>query len=328
MKSSSNHTYCSEVLNVKYWALFLVVFIPFSLQAQFAPQGSGTRDSRGSVYGQIHGASGGQACRVELREVLTGESDVQDCANGGRFEFSPVRISRYTITVWLGTQEQQQQLAMRLPEEEVDFTFNSNTGASPGALVSVEDLQVPETAVRELRKASDALGKSDLISAEQHVEKSLSIAPRFGRAVVLKAAILLLKGDLTGAEGESAMAVSLNPKLPVAHIVRASVLNGLHRWEEAQRSANYALQLEGNSWEAHYELSRSYAGIGTLSSALAESEKAQKAAPPEFAGLPLLRAAIFEKMQNHEAAVRELKRYSAFHPGKNNFSPTCNNCKD
>jgi tetratricopeptide (TPR) repeat protein len=153
---------------------FVIITLAFSAVPALAQQ----------IQGQVRYADTNQpAARVPVRCNGVGCIPILMTDNNGKFVFN-VSVGHYTISIQVPgyfQQEESRDLLDLQSNEYIFFKLKPDGNAKP-AFAGVVDANVPDAARKELTKADEALAtgkKEKLEEAVQHLEKAVSLYPRF-----------------------------------------------------------------------------------------------------------------------------------------------------
>ncbi len=255
-------------------------------------------------------------CSIELSENrLGGVVQKVDCQPSGAFDFVQLPAGDYQLTVFLGAQQVSQQITLQAPHEELAIELaNAQPAASSGEqTVSVAELQLPSKAREEFQKASEMMAEQKWDKADKHVLEALKSAPKYGKALALRAMLLLINKDFSSALSFATQAVTADPMLAVAQTVRAAALNATGQTQPAQLAAEQSLRIS-DSWQARFELAKALIGEGHLRHGLAELNRAGDAAPQSTADIYLVRAAVLFNLKDLQGSRQNLEEFSKLRP--------------
>jgi tetratricopeptide (TPR) repeat protein len=316
-----------------YWcAVFLALFstVPVSSQvgapvsppvdtgAPVSPQVDAGRDTV-VLYGIVRGIPPNTTCMAEISGLKTAMTrQIAICGSDGSFEFKDLERGTYTLLMHLGTDEFSQTVFLVSSREEIEVQVpqRASTGPSrgPEQTVSASELRIPDKAKRELEIAEQLLQQGKLSKADQHLVEALQIAPRFARAMTMRAVVMLANRDLNSALQTVDAAISLDPTLAMTQFVRASVLNQMGYPREAELAAEQGLRLSP-SWQGHFELAKAMSTQRRFHEALAELNIAGSAAPKDTSEIFLVRAAVLLQLQDFAGAQTNLNEFTKLSPG-------------
>lgn len=86
----------------------------------------------------------------------------------------------------------------------------SNTPSGPGGTVAVADLNVPDAAAREFKKANEAMEKNDLVEARKRFDKAIKLYPSYASAYFGEGILEYKSGDKQKAREDFEKTISLN----------------------------------------------------------------------------------------------------------------------
>ncbi|MGB7922485.1 MAG: tetratricopeptide repeat protein [Pyrinomonadaceae bacterium] len=198
------------------------------------------------------------------------------------------------------------------------------TGA-PGVVTApvVIDPKVPAPAREEYEKAlkeSDA-GKPD--KAIPHLEKAVSLYPDFLQAQLLLGTAYMDNKQWDKAEATLKRAVALDPKKSEGFFALGELYYQQKKYPDAEKALVMGLQIQENAWQGHYTLGRVYMDAKAFDKAAPHMDKANQIRP-DFAEGHFLAGNIYLKLNNGEAALKELEEYLRLAP-KGKLAPQVQN---
>jgi len=179
-------------------------------------------------------------------------------------------------------------------------------GTPAGDSVSVNELKVPDKALKELQRSDKALRAGDIRESAEHLEKALAICPNLPYAhnqLGLREAALKEYGQ---ALDEFSKAVALKPDFRLALDNSATVLSLQHRYDEAERVARRALQIEPAAPLSQYILGSTLVQQGKYSD---EATELLEKVKPNYPRASLFLAAAAAHRQENTSAEEELWEY-------------------
>ncbi len=232
----------------------------------------------------------------------------------GSFNLEGIDPGTYVLTVNYGVQGIQDSITITplQPEIEVRFPGASPPGGSPS--ISASQLGVPQKAKNVLQDARRALAGNNLEKARKKLAQALQIEPRFPQALTLRAALHLSSGDTKSALDDLDNAIRIDPNYPDAYFMMGATLNGVQRFQDAERSVKQGLRLNPTAWQGCFELAKALLGEGQPGAALHELDAATKSAPPDFAAIHLVRGAALLRMQRYSEGAAEYATYLKLEP--------------
>lgn len=271
------------------------------------------------IEGQVRYAQGGAPVfNAEVRCSGIGCSGRIFTDRNGRFLFRFRRPGRYTITV---------QAPGFIPEERsfallgystseymfVQLRADREASGSPSAPPGVINAGPPPMARREFEMGREALaaeGRTD--EAIAHLEKAISLYPKFLEAHILLGSAYIADHQLDKAERALRRALEINRKSAEAHFVLGEVYRQQKKYAEAQKELLAGLKIE-DSWQGHIALGRLYWEQGEVAKAGPEVGKALEL-KPDLAEGHLLAGNILLKAHKPEEALREFQEYLRLEP--------------
>ena len=171
----------------------------FLIVLWFATPGIAAPESRLELRGEIVLPPTEEGGAEQAIVFLTGATDpfsAQTRSNPrGCFRFPKLEPGTYNLSILIPGKRERRQTVEVTPSladargvvtvtVTLDLTDeDSRRRAPPGRSVSVRELSIPRSARREFARAENALGKRNTEEALRHLEKAVSIAPQFVRAL-------------------------------------------------------------------------------------------------------------------------------------------------
>ena len=195
-----------------------------------------------------------------------------------------------------------------LAESEVqpDVPTPAVKTAPVGDTVSVRNLQMPATAIKEFRRSEKCVGAGDFSCAVHHLQKALKVDPQFAEAHNNLGASYLQLSRYQDAIGEFEAAIALDEKMVAPYRNMSLGYFLLRRYAEAETAARQALTLSPEQKAAQYSLGRALAAQGSTSP---EAEQLLRTSLSEFPDARLsLAQVLMNRCANLDAAA-ELRTY-------------------
>ena len=248
--------------------------------------------------------------RVEVHDLLNGTLVASGYSlPNGTFTFAELPTGRYELRTMSGLMEARERVDLDSMDQQVTLHVSERPNAGGGATVSVAEMRVPDKARKEYEKAQEAFGKHKIDDARAHCAKSLAIAPTYSRALVLSALLDMSDNKLEDAMHKAEQAVKSDYGYGLGYVVLASIYNSLERYDDSIRTLERGIPLIPNSWQAHFEMSKSLLGKGDYQHALASADRALQMAPQEYAPIHLVRAHALLGLKSYRDAMAELEKY-------------------
>jgi tetratricopeptide (TPR) repeat protein len=185
-------------------------------------------------------------------------------------------------------------------------TVQKGPGTPLGGTVSVNELKLPDKAVKELQRSDKALRAGDLRESAEHLEKALAIYPSLPYAhnqLGLRDAAVK---DYDKALEEFSKALALKPDYRLALDNTATVLSLQHRYDKAELAARHALEIEPDAPLSQYILGTTLVQQGKYSDEATELLEKVKSTYPRAS---LFLAATAAYRQENTSAEEELWEY-------------------
>jgi tetratricopeptide (TPR) repeat protein len=258
--------------------------------------------------------------KVELREFTGGTVATVFTSGEGNFEFENIAEGSYLIFVeQVGYASAQQNVDVMGPTHGILVelrSIGSASGVAVGkATVSKRELLIPHKAHDAMEKGLTLLyAKSDYPGSVKQFERATQEYPDYYEAYTEMGVAYVKLKDATNAERVLRKALDLSDQQYVDALVSLSSLyTDNQRFTEAEPLARKAVELDGNSSQANFELARVLLGIGQAD----EAEKSVLAAiklQPQNPILFLLLANVHIALQNYPALVDDLDNYLKLAP--------------
>jgi tetratricopeptide (TPR) repeat protein len=300
-------------------ALAVLLVLPLSTSAQSFP--SRSRVHSEAVSGVVLNAQGKPVAdaRVDVIDLRTGrvlESTYSGATGGFEIDGGAMREVEIVATSGILQARERASIAgfgatvtLRLPGQA-----EAEGVATSDHTVSVRQLRVPRRAAGELARAQRALNKGDLDRAQHHIKRALERHQHFPEALTLRAVLKVHDEDVAGAIEDLERALAIDADHVMAYIVMAATFNDTHEYEKAVRSADRALSLAPNTWQAHFEMGKAMLALGDHKAALDQFGSAERLSPKEYLPLHLARAHALLGLQDYDTATAALQQYLAGEP--------------
>ncbi len=260
--------------------------------------------------------------RVELRVVSgTGNSVSAYTGPSGEFEIDNIPPGTYELIAYAGLRETHQRLLVQSARTIVELRMPGETSDAGGKdTVSVQQFQVPDKAREAFQKAQQYTDALKLKEAAKYVAKALAIYPRYAEAMALRGILKLDGNQPQAAVADLEQALQFDSAYPVAYIALGAAYNMLSRFDDAARTIDRGIALSPNSWQAHFEMGKAYAGKGDYAAAVKQLNKAEDLAPRNFAPVHLVKAQALLGMKDYANATTELEVFLNRDPSGPNSS--------
>jgi len=290
------------------------------LLAQDAPGISNGRN-RFSITGTVRDGDSNEAAQdtlVELRQfngptiaqVYTGQ-------NGG-FAFSNLQMDTYDLVVdRTGYDHLDQQVTTTSNMNIALELHRTGPGYAPpgGVVVSARELSIPHKAHDAMEKGLALLyQKMDYPGSLEQFQRAVKEYPDYYEAYAQMGVAYIKLGNAVESEQTLRRSIAVsNDHYADAFYILATILSDAKRYAEAEPLARKAVQLDGNAWQARFQLARALYGLDQLDEA---QENASEAAQlqPDHAETYLVLANIHGKMRNYGKLVEDLNNYLKLDP--------------
>jgi tetratricopeptide (TPR) repeat protein len=275
------------------------------------------------VYGQArYGDNRAPAANILVRLETFGGGVVGQILTDrdGKFRFSGLASTQYTLFIHaagyadfrqaidLLTQTSDYVNVFLVPEEQLSET--RKTLRSVGYI----DASVPIEARKEFEKAQMSFfDERNFDQAVRHLEKALSLYPRFFEAELSLGTLYMDIGKWEQAESSLRHAVEINGKVPNAYFALGEVYFRQARFPEAEKILRDGLLLDNRSWKAHFTLARVYwkqEDLPRTGRQLALTLQLN----PNAADAHLLAAKVLMRARKFDDALSEFQEYLRLEP--------------
>lgn len=295
----------------------------------------------GQISGQVRYAEGNLPAFnaiVSCDSYGSGFIGQQYADRNGRFQFTRLQLGLYTIRVRVPgyTEERQEVDLSTAPSAYLQFQLkvDSSKPAVRAGTVTVE-APVSAAAKSEFDQAVILLGsgkKDDTESAVLHLEKAVSLYPRFTEAELKLGTAYMDLQQWDKAELTLKKTIELDPKAVNAYFALGEVYRREKKYDQAEKTLQDGLAIETHSAQAHLTLARVY--WDRFGSSKDESqwrpplEKAYQEVKlaleldPNLAAAHLLKGNLYFKARRAEDALKEFEEYLRLDPNGEFAAPT------
>ena len=272
----------------------------------------GIRDTGGRPVGDV---------RVSLTDENNQPITTKFADNSGRFTIRGLRSGRYQLRVeatgkpyeeYSQSFELQATSIRRGAGEEpfvIDIVLTPKRGASPVASPRVLFTQdVPAQALAEYERGSSSIqdGKSD--QGMSSLKKAIEIFPDYFLALELLGTEQVRRGEYRDAVPVLTHAVEVNRSAPKSSYALGVAYLKLNHMEEAIEALKAATDQDPQNANAYMMLGLAYGSV-RASEAEAAFKKAYEVGRERAADAHLYLAAIYNKQEKYQAAIRELELF-------------------
>jgi tetratricopeptide (TPR) repeat protein len=299
---------------MKYRALPLLLMI-LALTAGARAQVN-TAMSSGPISGTVLGEDGKPLpdVRIEVYQLGSGQLVRSGYTNpAGSFELGDVAFGDYEVVAQHGISEARERVTVHGGGALLNMRM---TGAAAAVAdvggqhsVSVAQLQVPGKARRYLRKAEKALHEREYVQAREHVNKALGEFERYPEALVLRGVLSLDEDQVDAAMADFQKAIDFDASCAVAYVAMSAAHNLKSQFEDAMRSAERAITLAPNNWQAFFEKGKAQVGKADYRGALQSLDRAAQFVPDKYSTIHLVKAHALLGLKNYPEAMYELQAF-------------------
>ncbi len=232
----------------------------------------------------------------------------------GRAYFPSVARGSHEIVASFGSTTATVTASVFAPHERVSLRMQTSGLPAPGSAVSVQQLQIPERARKEMTKAYASLRKKDSATALEHIDRALTLYPPYAEALAVRAQLKYDTGDPASAISDLSNALSFDPNQGWLYVSLICVYNNEDRFADAEPLLARALSLSPNHWATYYEVGRTEIGLGSLDSAWTHLQRAESLGATKFAPLHLMKAYVHYRKSDFVSAKLAISRYLELNP--------------
>ena len=235
----------------------------------------------------------------------------------GRARFPQVSPGNYTVKVTGPSIEDSESAAFYIYPGEfmhhesvtVRLRSNPNAQASPGGVISANDLKAPDKAKKEYRKGTEAISQKKWDNAAEHFRKALEMYPQFDAAYGALGAVYLQQNDAARAEETFRKGLEVNSANPTIQRQLGRILVRSERFEEADGLLKRATAANPQDEVAFALLAYAQLKRNNMPDALANARRAHDMQNHQSAFVHLIAAECLEGQQKNQEAVDEYRQY-------------------
>ncbi len=251
--------------------------------------------------------------RVEIR-TLGGATLVGTVYSNatGAFEIGNIPAGTYEVTAYAGIRETHQRLDVQSTQNWITLRMapeDEPSSAGGRTSVSVTQMQVPEKARKEYKKAVTAMDERKLDEAHKYAAKALEIEPNFAEALTLTGILDLQQGQAESARVELEKAVHVDGNYGMAYVALGSAYNALRRFGDAIRVLGRGIDLLPDAWQGYFERARALERQQQWELSLHDIVKAAQLVGKDFPVLHLVKANDLIGLRAYPEAQAELQAY-------------------
>ncbi|HEX6719037.1 MAG TPA: tetratricopeptide repeat protein [Pyrinomonadaceae bacterium] len=251
----------------------------------------------------------------------------------GKFSFTNLALAQYHVTVRVPgyIEERQAVEVMTTSSAYVQFQLQPDKSAPAAAAANpnaaVVDANVPANARQEFDAASKALAngkKEGIEEAVRHLEKALTIYPRFSQASLMLGTAYMDLGERDKAERYLKQTLEINPQAANALFALGELYREQKQLDQAEKTLVQGLTIEPRSYQGHLNLARVYwdtaAQIKDDAQARPSLEKAYEEVKKslelkaDFAPAHVVKGNLLLRVRRVEDAQHEFEEYLRLDP--------------
>jgi TolA-binding protein len=256
---------------------------------------------------------------VDASHMVTVEERFTDST--GQVTFRSVHPGRYQVKVrGIGIIETSENIEVE-PHKTTQSIIHvraaqeADNNKSPGGIVTLANLNIPEKARKEFDHGTEALDHSDLTEAAKHFEKAAKIYPNYASAFNNLGVISARQKDLKTARTYFEKAVSLDTHLSDAYLNLGKLDLNEQRFQNAKQPLERVLDIEPNNLEAMMMMANCELITGQNESAVAYARRIHALPHEKFAAAHLIAAHALEASHRPDQAIEEYKTFLNEAPG-------------
>ena len=314
---------CIEYRSVA--VLALLFFLPGAAQAQ---QNGRSRSLPVTVHGQVRFAHGGAPAEnvlIRLERFAGGVEGELMTDRTGKYQFSGMAPGIYVITLHLpGFVDQRREVDLQTTSSE--YLLFQLLPQKPAAaakasvpVTGVVDANAPLEARQEFDRALLALDGKRMEDAARHLERAVTVYPKFLRAQLRLGTIYMDLGEWNKAEASLRRVLEIDPKTANAFFALGELYLQEKQDAEAEKALRAGLALENRSWQGHFTLGHLYWQKGEVVRAARQVAIAIQL-NPNHAEAHLLAGNIFLRAGKRDDALAEFQEYLNLAPKGRYFS--------
>jgi len=192
--------------------------------------------------------------------------------------------------------------------------------ASPDgeAMVAASDLNAPPKAKKELQKAMEEFGKSDLKKSEEHLRKAVEIYPKYARGWNNLGVVLMKEGDRPGAIDAWQKSIQADSKFPPGYLNMARIEMQNKKMSEAADYIAKAYACDPSSPDTLALRSSEELLTGQYDKALADAQRVHDMGRTHIADVHLVAGEALIHMNKNADALKEYETYLKENPDSPN----------
>lgn len=236
----------------------------------------------------------------------------------GKFKFSGIGTGQYKVVIrHPGYQEIQREIDLEtVTSEFVQFQLVPDRSVSATSTPSslLVNAAIPAEAQKEFDQGqTDLKDSKNLQTGIAHLEKAISLYPKFLEAHLLLGTAYITSKQLDKAEHELHRTLEIDSKVTAAYFALGDVYRQKQKYPDAEKVLLDGLKLEPKSPLGHFTLGQVYFAKGDITKAGPEVGQALQL-KPDYAEAYLLAGNLFLKAHNASSALQMYEQYLRLEP--------------
>jgi len=292
------------------------------------PASTAGDEGKATVAGQVTTSSGQTipfGVNVQLQAPGGQIAGQQPADSSGHFTFDYIDKKDYTLLVTAdGFQPASQEVDLRYGSQlfiTIRLTpLDHKVSEAQGAVISVNDLKVPQRARQQYAKGDRAFKAQDFAAAKKYFEQAVHEYPCYAEAQLGLATVLIEQKQASGAETALKKAVDCAPTFLDASVELSQLLNAQKRFGESVKLLRPAIEHSPDTWQLHYQMGVAHYGLKQYEEAEKDflGARSLNQAPPPILHIKL--ADVYLKKSDFGKAYAEMESYLRQDPG-GRFAP-------
>jgi tetratricopeptide (TPR) repeat protein len=300
---------------------FVSCFSSFLILTSFAPAQPRPASVSGEISGQLRYAAGGApADKVLVRLETFGGGTIGQILTDrtGKFQFRGLMPAIYVITAHAtGYIEVRQQIDLKTSPREyllLQLVAEKSGETKSSTTTMLLDATIPAEAQKEFDQGRKLiLDEKKIDDGISHLEKAVSLHPKFLEAQMLLGTAYLDNRKYEKAEQVLRRAIEINPKTATVYFALGETYRKQKKYDEAEKILVEGLTLEPKSYQGHFSLGQVYFARGEIAKAGPQVGQALQL-KPDFAEAYLLAGNLFLKARQAEKALQMFEEYLRLEP--------------
>lgn len=255
-----------------------------------------------------------QSVQVYLQGATTPFDAKTEAGLDGKFRFRKLLEGTYVLIV--GGRQRTIEIGPSLADSKgrIHIAVDLDRTFTESGRVSIHELSIPKSALREYESAQQALSRRDVAGAVKHLNEAVELAPQFSAAWNHLGTIAYQSGQYHEAEADFRKALAAEPEAYAPLVNLGGVLINLAQWDNALEYNRRAVLANPQDPLANSQLGMAYFFSGHMNLAEKYLTIAKQLDPTHFSHPQLLLAEIHLRRNEPQAAADELEDLLKRHP--------------